>query len=287
MPPVYHRGSTGPTIGGIFRPMQIIDGRALAARIRAEVKDETAALGRAPRLNVMIVGGDPASHLYVSLKKKAGEEAGIRVDVHGFEADAAQTELENAIRSWNEDADVDGILIQLPLPHGFDTDALVAAIKPEKDVDGFHPQTQVVSPVHEGILRLIAQSDLKLPGSRCVILANSHVFADPLARLLKTAGAIVTVMDPDQLDRELLKRADIVVVAIGRAAFVHPSFTKDDVVLIDVGTNKTDDGKTVGDADFEAYKKTGAWITPVPGGVGPMTIALLLRNVVRLAGNRR
>ncbi len=266
--------------------MHVIDGKALAASVREQVKKDVAALKHAPRLNVMIVGGDPASHLYVSLKKKAGEEAGIRVDVHGFESTTSQDELLKTVGSWNIDPDVDAILVQVPLPEDLDADAVVAAIDPGKDADGFHPQSPVVSPVHEGVLRLIAQTDIRLPGSQVVILANSHVFADPLVKLLSVGGASVDVLDPDNLNRDLLKDADIVVTAIGRLAFLHPSLTKDGAVIIDVGTNKTEDGKTRGDADFEAYKKTDGWITPVPGGVGPMTIALLLRNVVDLTKRR-
>ncbi|HVM90454.1 MAG TPA: bifunctional 5,10-methylenetetrahydrofolate dehydrogenase/5,10-methenyltetrahydrofolate cyclohydrolase [Verrucomicrobiae bacterium] len=266
--------------------MEIIDGKAPAAAIRDEIKTEVGRLSRAPHLNVMIVGGDPASHLYVSLKKKAGEEIGVRVDIHGFEATTPQTTLEETVKQWNADADVDGILIQLPLPTGYDADALIATLDPAKDVDGFHPKTHMISPVHEGVLRLIAQTDIKLAGSQVVILANSRTFAEPLVRLLKTAGAIVRVMDPDALDRHLLKQADVVVSAIGRLAFVHPSMTKDGAVIIDVGTNKTDEGKIRGDADFEAFKDTRCWVTPVPGGVGPMTIALMLRNVARLAESR-
>lgn len=275
--------------------MQLIDGKALAASIRKEVANDVKASELTPRLNVMLVGGDPASHLYVSLKKKAGEEAGIRVDVHGFEATANEETLLATIDAWNADSDVDAILIQLPLPYGFDETKIVARMDPSKDADGFHPKTvealmtgepTVVSPVHEGILRLIAQTDLKMAGAQAIVLANSKVFADPLARLLSTAGASVDVMDPDDLDRDRLKEADIVVTAIGRAGFVHASMVKDDAVIIDVGTNKTDEGKIVGDAEFESFRETKCRITPVPGGVGPMTIALLLRNVLTLAKRR-
>jgi methylenetetrahydrofolate dehydrogenase (NADP+)/methenyltetrahydrofolate cyclohydrolase len=286
--------------------MQIIDGKALAASIREAVADDVKTSGLTPRLNVMLVGGDPASHLYVSLKKKAGEEAGIRVDVHGFEATVGEDELLATIDAWNADSDVDAILIQLPLParqgyevaggpQGFDETKIVSYMDPAKDADGFHPKTvealmrgepSIVSPVHEGVLRLIAQTDAKMAGAQVVILANSKIFADPLARLLSTAGASVDVMDPDDLDRDRLKEVDIVVTAIGRAGFVHASMLKDDVVLIDVGTNKNDEGKTVGDAEFESFRKTESRITPVPGGVGPMTIALLLRNVFKLAAKK-
>jgi methylenetetrahydrofolate dehydrogenase (NADP+)/methenyltetrahydrofolate cyclohydrolase len=275
--------------------MHLIDVKALAATIREEVKREISELGLKPRLNVMMVGSDPASHLYVSLKKKAGEAAGITVDVHGFEATVSQTALLETLEAWNNDATVDAILVQVPLPHGFDQDAVTSHISPQKDVDGFHPdnvaallkgEPSIISPVHEGVLRLIAQTELKVSGSQAVILANSKTFAEPLARLLTTAGASADILDPDNLDRELLSSADIVVVAIGRAGFVHPSLTRDGAVIIDVGTNKNEAGRVCGDADFEAYQNTDCWITPVPGGVGPMTIALLLRNVLTLAKRR-
>ncbi len=275
--------------------MHPIDGKALAATIREEVKREVSGLGLKPRLNVMMVGSDPASHLYVSLKKKAGEEAGITVDVHGFEATVSQEKLLETLESWNDDTAVDAILVQVPLPYGFDQDAITSHVSPQKDADGFHPDTvaallkgepTIVSPVHEGILRLIAQTDLKVSGSQVVILANSKTFAEPLARLLTTAGASVDTLDPDNLDRELLAAADVVIVAIGRAGFVHPSLTKAGAVIIDVGTNKNEAGRVCGDADFEAYQNTDSWITPVPGGVGPMTIALLLKNVLTLAKRR-
>jgi methylenetetrahydrofolate dehydrogenase (NADP+)/methenyltetrahydrofolate cyclohydrolase len=166
---------------------------------------------------------------------------------------------------------------------------------PAKDADGFHPKTieslmrgepTIISPVHEGVLRLIAQTDIKITGAQTAILANSNIFADPLARLLSTAGASVEVLRPDDLDRELLHEADIIVTAIGRAGFIHASMIKDDAIMIDVGTNKNDDGKTVGDIDMHSFQNTNVWMTPVPGGVGPMTIALLLRNVFTLAKRR-
>lgn len=272
--------------------MQLIDGKALATTIREEVAEDVRALARAPRLNVMLVGKDPASHLYVSLKKKAGEAAGIRVDVHTFDATSNEAELFSNINEWNADDDVSGILIQLPLPDGFDESKIVSRMDPKKDADGFHPQTiaalmsgepTIISPVHEGVLRLIAQTNVKLAGAQVVILANSKEFSDPLVRLFSTAGASANVMSPDDVNRERLAEADIVVTAIGRAGFVHANMVKPDVVIIDVGTNKNNEGKTVGDADFESFRNADAWITPVPGGVGPMTVALLLRNVVTLA----
>lgn len=272
--------------------MNLIDGKALATKIRAEVKTEVTHLGRSPRLEVMLVGNDPASHLYVDLKRRAGEEAGIQVNVHPFPETATTHELITIIEAWNTESDIDAILIQVPLPSGIDQDAVTHSLSPAKDVDGFHPSNVnalmsgnmgIIPPVHEGILRLINESPLKLPGAQCVIIANSDIFAQPLTRLLTTAGASIACMKPDELDKDLLQEADLIITAVGRLNFINPTLTRTDAVIIDVGTNKTADGKTRGDVDAEAFKNTDVWLTPVPGGVGPMTIAQLLKNIVRLS----
>ena len=278
--------------------MPLIDGKALAQKIRAEIKDEVRALGSAPRLNVMLVGDDPASHLYVALKKKAADEAGITVDVHHIEAVVSDESLVGMINEWNRDPAVDAILVQIPLPMNHDENRVIEAIDPKKDADGFHPananallagDARIIPPVHEGILRLINETPLKLPGCSAVILANTDIFAAPLQRLLSTSGMSVEIMKPDEIDAQKLKEADVIVIAVGRPKFLTPDMTKDGAVIIDVGTNKTPDGKVRGDADLESYKtkQPDTWITPVPGGVGPMTIAQLLKNVVRLAQSRK
>ncbi len=275
--------STRRGISFILRRMHLIDGQALAANIRKETTQDVAALGRRPRLNVLLVGNDAASRLYVGLKEKAGQEVGIDVTVSHHPATASQTELETIIDTWNENPSVDAILIQLPLPPGFDTDALIQRIDMKKDADGFHPENpNLVSPLHEGILRLIASTPLKLPGTQAVIVANSNTFALPLEKLLQTGGASVEIMLPDDLVLSRLSDADLVIAAIGRPHFLHAAMLKSDAILIDVGTTR-ENGKTLGDFDIDSIRETDCWLTPVPGGVGPMTVALLLKNVFRLA----
>jgi methylenetetrahydrofolate dehydrogenase (NADP+)/methenyltetrahydrofolate cyclohydrolase len=267
--------------------MNRIDGQILADRIRQEVGEEVETLSFRPHLAVLLVGDDPASQLYVNLKKKLGEEIGMNIEVHHLEANMPDDQLEELIRSWNQDEDIDGILIQIPLPPGHDEVRVLRTMDPQKDVDGFHPDNPGIPPLHEGILRLVATTPLHLDGAKAVILANSDVFANPLNRLLTTAGAFVTIMDPDALVPSALKEADLVVIAIGRYNFLTPDMVKDDVVIIDVGTNRLPDNKIRGDAAFSAFKETTAWITPVPGGVGPMTIAMLLKSLLEFAKRRR
>ncbi|MDP3794289.1 MAG: bifunctional methylenetetrahydrofolate dehydrogenase/methenyltetrahydrofolate cyclohydrolase, partial [Candidatus Uhrbacteria bacterium] len=160
---------------------------------------------------------------------------------------------------------------------------VIAAIDPKKDVDGFHPHTTMIPPVHEGILRLINETPVAINGEQASIIANSEIFATPLQRLLKTAGMLVTVMSPDLLNAQALATSVVVVVAVGRINFLHAKMTPQARVIVDVGTNKTLDGGVCGDVDSNSYRDQDAWITPVPGGVGPMTIAQLLKNVVRLS----
>ncbi len=273
--------------------MHIIEGKPLAKAIRTEVALQVAKLDLVPCLAVMLVGNDPASHLYVSMKTKAAEKAGIRMEVKLFDETTTDTTLIEQIKTWNERPDVHGILVQLPLPPGHDENAVIAAMDPKKDVDGFHPgnvsaliahQDAIIPPVHEGVLRLIAATGIHLTGKTAVVLGNSEIFTKPLIQLLKTAGLFVHLQFPDDIDQQLLKRADIIVVAIGRAKFLHAGITKKDAVIIDVGTNHDEDGELCGDVDIATYEPyEDAWVTPVPGGVGPMTIALLLLNVVRVA----
>lgn len=275
--------STRRGISFILRRMHLIDGKALAAKIRQEIAQEVSAFGRHPRLNVLLVGDDAASRLYVDLKQTAGKEAGVDVIVDHRAINSTQAELEALIDAWNADDSVDGILIQLPLPSGFDTDALIKRIAIEKDADGFHPNNpNLVSPLHEGILLLINETPLKLPGSQGVIIANSDIFSKPLEKLLSIGGVSVDIMQPDDINKTLLEEAELVISAIGRPLFLPASLLKNGAVLIDVGTTR-ENGKTYGDFDIESIRNTDCWLTPVPGGVGPMTVALLLKNVLRLA----
>jgi methylenetetrahydrofolate dehydrogenase (NADP+)/methenyltetrahydrofolate cyclohydrolase len=275
-----------------LRAMKSIDGRALAATIRAELKTKVAVSGLHPKLAVLLVGDDPASQLYVSLKEKAAAEVGITTDIHRLPADTTTEELVHVVETWNADPSVTAILVQLPLPAGQDTDAIINAIDPMKDADGFHPKNvdalvagtgTIIPPLHEGILRLIAATDVAPNTAKVAIIANSDEFSKPLSYLLGKAGAFIETMRPDDLNREALAKAQIVVIAVGRENFLRRGMVSADTCIIDVGTNQAEDGKTVGDVDAGSLTELDGWLSPVPGGVGPMTIAMLLKNVFHLA----
>ena len=269
--------------------MKYIDGRAMAAAIRAEIRTAVAALHTPPGLGVLLVGNDPASHLYVNLKEKAATEAGIHIDVRRLPTLTTDEELIQVIAAWNTDTAIHGILVQLPLPEGHDTDRIIAAIDPRKDVDGFHPdniaallrgEASILSPVHEACLRLIASTGIDPRNKGATVIANSGTFADPLVHLLQRAGFVTAIMSPDEIDNEILKTSDVIVTAVGRARFIGPDHIRPGCVLIDVGIARDANGNICGDADLDALKEIDGWVTPVPGGIGPMTVALLLKNVV-------
>lgn len=271
--------------------MHLIDGKSLAAKLREEVKTDVAQLPSPPGLGVLLVGDDPASHVYVNLKEKAAKDAGIRTDFRRVPAYTPDDELEQIVQSWNADSSINGILIQLPLPPGHDPDRLVAAMDPLKDVDGFHPTTierlkkgeaVIISPVHEAVLRLIAATGIDPRHKTVTVLANSETFSSPLIYLLQKAGFLTALMHPDALDGEVLRTSDVVISAVGRPGFLGADLVKSGVIIIDVGTAKDEKGIVRGDADAAPMTVLDGWITPVPGGVGPMTVALLLKNVVRL-----
>jgi len=272
--------------------MNSIDGRALASRIREKVKRDIEESGTRPKLGVLLVGDDPASHIYVSLKEKACAEAGIETDIRRLPATMSEDELKEIIRAWNEDTNIDAILIQIPLPKNYEQDAIIREMDPKKDVDGFHPENYAAllkgestrfPPVHEAILRLIGETDVRINATKSVILGNSETFTAPLKRLLEQGGAIVDVFGAVDYDREIVQNADIIVVAVGRAGFLTRDLVKSGAVVIDVGTNRAPDGKVVGDVPAENMKDIPGWISPVPGGVGPVTVALLIKNVLELA----
>jgi methylenetetrahydrofolate dehydrogenase (NADP+)/methenyltetrahydrofolate cyclohydrolase len=276
----------------ILCAMQSIDGRALAASIRKQTADDIMASQLHPKLAVLLVGDDPASHTYVNLKEKAAREVGIVTDVRRLPAETTNLEILHIVEKWNADNTVDGILIQLPLPNGLDEDAAIAAVDPKKDADGFHPSTvaallagqgTIIPPLHEGILRLIAATDIAPNGATATVIANSETFSKPLVFLLEKAGSLVAAVSPDELDREALAMSQIVVIAIGRAGFLKRGMVSANACIIDVGTNRNEDGKLVGDVDAESLADLDGWLSPVPGGVGPMTIAMLLKNVVHLS----
>ena len=272
----------------------ILDGRALARRIRDEVAAAVRKDNLDPGLAVVLVGDDPASRLYVGLKEKACAEAGIRFEKHLFPQDAREADIVALIRSLNGRADVDAILIQLPLPRGLDEDAVIAAMAPEKDVDGFHPanlgrflEDGAVPPGLAEVVGMLAEaSGRPLAGASAAVVANSDVFAAPLRKMLEIRGARVSTATDLAVADRLTREADFVVIAVGRPKWLTADKIKPGAVVIDVGTNRLDDG-TVGDADSVNLAGIASAVTPVPGGVGPLTVAILLKNAVRLAKKRK
>ncbi len=278
--------------------MILLDGKATAAAIRAELKDEVAALraahGRAPGLAVVLVGEDPASQVYVRMKVKACEETGIVSRKITPPADIRQEDLEALIRELDADSDVDGILVQLPLPLGLESQSILDLIDPCKDVDGFHPVNvgrlsaglpgfKPCTPA--GCIELLRRYNLSTRGKKAVVVGRSNIVGKPLASLLMLSGdygdATVTVCHSRTRNlADEVRQADFVFAAIGRPRFITADMVKDGAVVVDVGINRTETG-LVGDCDFEGMKDKVAAITPVPGGIGPMTIALLMRNTVQ------
>ncbi len=278
---------------------RIIDGKQVAAEVRAEVAARAAALrarGVQPGLAVVLVGDDPASAVYVRNKTKAAREAGVEVFDHLLGATTAQAELLALVRRLNEDARVDGILVQLPLTKGLDARPVLDLIDPDKDVDGLHPvnvgrlwsgKPGLVPCTPSGVMRLLAAAGTALAGAEAVVIGRSNLVGRPMAALLQAADATVTMCHSRTRDLAgHVARADVVVAALGRAAAVKGAWIKPGATVIDVGTNRVD-GKLVGDVEFAPAAERAAAITPVPGGVGPMTIAMLLVNTVTRAEHRR
>ena len=279
---------------------QLIDGKAVATRLRGEVA--TAALelrgrGIAPTLAVVLVGDDPASAVYVRSKSKAAREANVDVRDHKLPATTSQAELIALVAQLNADPAVDGILVQLPLPAHLDSDAVIRSLDPAKDVDGLHPINlgylaqgrPVFSPcTPKGCMRLLKEVGAELAGARAVVLGRSVLVGKPIALLLANANATVTMCHSKTRDLAgEVKRAEIVVAAVGRPEMVRGEWIAEGAVVLDVGINRTAEGKLVGDVEFTAAAQRARAITPVPGGVGPMTIACLLENTVEAARRRR
>jgi methylenetetrahydrofolate dehydrogenase (NADP+)/methenyltetrahydrofolate cyclohydrolase len=278
---------------------RVIDGKAVAAAVRERVRVDVAAYleesGRAPMLVTVIVGEDPASEIYVRMKHQASEEVGIRSAHHGLAASTSEAELLELVASLGDDADVDGILVQLPVPPQIDPDAVVAAIDPAKDVDGLTPVNAgllahgtpgLVPCTPAGVMELLAHEGVELEGVEAVVVGRSKLVGVPVARLLLSANATVTICH--SRTRELAAtcaRADVLVAAVGVAGLLGADAIKPGAIVIDVGTNRTEDGLR-GDVDYEAAAEVAAAITPVPGGVGPMTIAMLLVNTLAAARGR-
>jgi methylenetetrahydrofolate dehydrogenase (NADP+)/methenyltetrahydrofolate cyclohydrolase len=275
---------------------QLIDGKAVAAQIEAEVREELAGLRFAPGLVVIRVGNDPASEVYVRNKAKKAKELGLRGTESIFDTSMSETELLAEIDRLNRDDDVDGILVQLPLPKQIDSKKIIRAIDPRKDVDGFHPinvgllhlgQPSLVPCTPAGVMRLIGSTGTKMEGARAVVIGRSDIVGKPVAALLLRENATVTICHSRTRDLPSVAReADILVAAIGKPRFVTADMVRRGAVVIDVGINRVD-GKLTGDVDFDRVRDIASWITPVPGGVGPMTIAMLMSNTVTAAKVRR
>lgn len=276
---------------------RLIDGKTLAQQVRERLAKESAELlvrtGIKPGLATILVGDDPASHLYVKNKQKASDAAGIYIDDHKLPASTTQAELLALIGKMNADPKIHGILVQLPLPKQIDSKTILEAVSPDKDADGFHPYNfgRLVEghPVFEactpkGVIKMIESTGVTIEGKRAVVLGRSNIVGKPLALMLLQRNATVTICHSKTRDLPAVCReAELLLVAIGKAKFVTADMVSEGAVVIDVGTNRLPDGKVVGDVDFEPVSQKAGWISPVPGGVGPMTIAMLLENTVESA----
>lgn len=278
---------------------KIIDGKVVAARIKEELKQEIVQLkenGITPGLAVIIVGNNPASRSYVNNKKKDCEEIGIKSFEYAMPEETTQQQLIELIETINNDKTVDGILVQLPLPKHINEEIVLNSIDPKKDADCFHPfnvgNLMIGKPGFQpctpaGVMELIKESGIEISGKECVVLGRSNIVGKPQAIMLLAANGTVTVCHSRTKNlEEVCRRADILVVAIGKAKFLKANFVKPGAVVIDVGINRDENGKMVGDVDFDEVKEVAGAITPVPGGVGPMTRAILLKNTITAVKNR-
>ena len=277
--------------------MQILDGKALAKKIEQSVADEVATLkaqtNRTPGLAVILVGQDPASQAYVSMKKKACDRVGFYSVSHEMPEDISQDAIENTIKMMNQNPNIDGILVQLPLPPHIDTTKILELVDPAKDVDGFHPYNvgRLVTNLDGfvpctplGVMKLLQEYNIDVKGKNCCVVGASNIVGKPMASLLLNADATVEICHifTDNLKKHTL-HADIILVGVGVINLIKEDMVKDGVIIIDIGINRADNGKLVGDVDFENVSKKCSYITPVPGGVGPMTIAMLLSNTLKAA----
>lgn len=270
-----------------------IDGKALASQVKARVREEAAKLPRQPGLAVILVGEDPASQVYVNGKEKDCTECGIQSFSHRLPAETSQEELLALVQELNSNRLVDGILCQLPLPKGLDEESVINAIAPDKDVDCFHPfnvgRMSIGEPVFlpctpAGVMEMLRAYDIPVRGKSCVVLGRSNIVGKPMAMLLTQADGTVTVCHSKTEGlADFTCRADILVTAIGKAGFVSADMVKDGAVVIDVAMNRNENGKLCGDVDFDAVEPKASYITPVPGGVGPMTRAMLMENILTAA----
>lgn len=272
---------------------KIIDGKKISAEIKEELKEEVSALkaqGKEAALAVVQVGADPASSVYVRNKKKACEYIGIKSLSYELPETSTEQELLDLIEQLNKDDAVNGILVQLPLPEHMDEDKVIKAISPQKDVDGFHPQNVgalvigqegFVSCTPAGIIQLLKRSGIEIEGKNCVVVGRSNIVGKPMALLMLRENATVTVTHSKTRNlKEICKEADILIVAIGKKEFITKEYVKEGAVVIDVGIHRDENNKLSGDVKFDEVEPIASAITPVPGGVGPMTIAMLMNNCV-------
>lgn len=281
--------------------MQLLDGKTLALKIedkvKKEVKEFKAYSGNVPGLAVILVGQDPASAAYVKMKKKACDRVGFYSVTHEMPEDISQEAIEKTITMMNDNPNIDGILIQLPLPSQIDTTKLLELVDPAKDVDGFHPYNVgrlttgldgFVPCTPLGVMELLAEYDIDVKGKNCVVIGASNIVGKPMAALLLNANATVEVCHifTDDLKRHTLV-ADVILVGTGVINLIKEDMVKDGAIIIDIGINRAPNGSLVGDVDFPNVSKKCSYITPVPGGVGPMTIAMLLSNTLKAAKNNQ
>lgn len=273
--------------------MTIIDGKAVSAAVKDEVKNEVEQLkksGSVPCLAVVLVGNDPASKVYVGNKKKACEYCGIKSLEYLLDENTTEEELLSLINVLNNDSTVNGILVQLPLPKHINEEHIINSIVPSKDVDAFHPvnvgKIMIGNPdflpcTPAGVMEMLKKYNIETCGKDCVIIGRSNIVGKPMAMLMLAANATVTVCHSKTANiKEKCKNADIIIAAVGKAGFVTADMVKDGAVVIDVGINRNSEGKLCGDVDFESVSQKASYITPVPGGVGPMTIATLMKNTL-------
>lgn len=278
---------------------KLIDGKRISQEIKDELKEQVTALkeqGKTGALAVIQVGHDPASSVYVRNKKNACAYIGIESLSYELEEDTTQQELLHLIEKLNQDGNVKGILVQLPVPEHIDENAVIRAIRPDKDVDGFHPQSLGAMAIGQpgflpctpaGIIQLLKRSGVGIEGKHCVIIGRSNIVGKPMALLMLRENATVTITHSKTLDlKALCKSADILIAALGKPLFVTAEYVKEGAVVIDVGIHRKEDNKLCGDVDFAQVEPLASAITPVPGDVGPMTIAMLMQNCVHsIAGN--
>lgn len=278
---------------------KILDGKAVSQRVKNALKDETEKFvekyGIRPGLAVVIVGDDPASRVYVNSKKKACAEIGYYSEEHALPESTTEGELLSLVEKLNGDEKIHGILVQLPLPKHIDEEKIINAINPKKDVDAFHPVNvgkimignfDFLPCTPAGVMELINEAGIDLTGKNCVVVGRSNIVGKPQAMLLLHKNATVTICHSKTKNiKEITRNADVLVAAVGRAQMFDGDYIKDGAVVIDVGMNRLENKKLVGDVDFESAAKKASYITPVPGGVGPMTIAMLMKNTLTAAKN--